>query len=210
MIRVAIVDDHSIVRTGLRQFLGEQSDIAIAGEAASGREAIDLVRAGDIDVLIMDIAMPDQSGIDVLAGIRARAPELPVLILSGYPSEHYATDLLRRGASSYLNKECEPEEIVTAVRTLARGRRYISGDVAELLAEQLQPDADIEAHQQLSDRELQVFLRLARGETVSAIAEALALSVKTVSTYRTRVLEKMQLATNSDLTYYALKHRLID
>lgn len=210
MIRVAIVDDHAIVRTGLRQFLGEQSGIGVVGEAASGSEAIDLVRAGDIDILIMDIAMPDQSGIDVLANIRARAPELPILILSAYPSAHYATELLRRGANCYLNKECEPEEIVTAVRALARGKRYISAEVAELLADQLQPDADVAAHLKLSDREFQVFLRLARGETVGAIAEALSLSVKTVSTYRTRILEKMLLTTNSDLTYYALKHQLID
>ncbi len=210
MIKVAIVDDHAIVRTGLRQFLNEQTAMAVTGEAASGREAIDLVRRGDIDVLIMDISMPGQNGIDVLANIRARAPALPVLILSAYPSEHYATDLLRRGANGYLNKECEPEEIVIAVRALARGKRYISADVAELLADQLQPHADLAAHQKLSDREFQVFLRLARGETVSAIAAALALSVKTVSTYRTRVLEKMSLTTNSDLTYYALKNQLID
>ncbi|MFT3929568.1 MAG: response regulator transcription factor [Spongiibacteraceae bacterium] len=210
MINVAIVDDHAIVRTGLRQYLGEQSDLAVVGEAASGNEALDLVRAGGIDVLIMDISMPGQNGIDALAHIHARAPELPILILSAYPSEHYATDLLRRGASSYLNKECEPEEILTAVRALARGKRYISSDVAELLADQLQPDADLPAHKTLSDREFQVFLRLARGETVGAIADALALSVKTISTYRTRVLEKMQLGSNSDLTYYALKHQLID
>lgn len=210
MIRVAIVDDHAIVRTGLRQFLGEQAGIAVVGEAASGSEAIDLVRAGGIDVLIMDISMPDQSGIDVLANIRARAPELPVLILSAYPSAHYATELLRRGANSYLNKECEPEEIAIAIRALAHGKRYISAEVGELLADQLQPDADVAAHLKLSDREFQVFLRLARGETVGVIAAALSLSVKTVSTYRTRILEKMVLTTNSDLTYYALKHQLID
>jgi len=209
MIRVAIVDDHAIVRTGLRQFLCEHNDIEVVGEAANGGEALSLVRGGGIDVLMMDIAMPGPSGIDVLGNIRAHAPQLPILILTGYPEAHYATNLLRQGASGYLNKECEPEEIVTAVRALARGRRYITPAVAELLADRLHTDTDQEPHEILSEREFQVFLRLAQGETITAIATTLALSVKTVSTYRSRVLEKMTLASNSDLTYYALKHQLI-
>ncbi len=209
MIRVAIVDDHAIVRTGLQQYLGEQGDIAVVGEAANGSETLQLVRTQPLDVLIMDISMPGQSGIDILASLRAHAPQLAILILSAYPEQHYATVLLKQGASGYLNKECEPDEIVTAVRTLARGKRYISAAVAELLAEQLN-GGDSLPHENLSERELQVFLRLARGETISAIAETLSLSVKTVSTYRTRVLEKLTLATNSDITYYALKHQLID
>ncbi len=210
MIRVAIVDDHAIVRTGLRQFLGEQENISVAGEAANGHEALALVRNSAIDVLIMDISMPGQSGIDVLASIRAHAPAVAVLILSAYPEAHYATSLLRQGASGYLNKECEPEEIVAAVRALARGKRYITANVAELLADQMQDNDDRPAHEKLSDREFQVFLRLARGENIGAIAETLALSVKTVSTYRTRTLEKFGLSSNSDLTYYALKHGLIE
>lgn len=210
MIKVAIVDDHAIVRTGLRQFLSDQNDIEVVGEASNGAEALALVRAGNLDVLLMDISMPGQSGIDVLGNIRARAPELPVLILSAYPEQHYATALLRQGASGYLNKECEPDEIVTAVRTLARGRRYITSEVAELLAEQLHGDTEQEPHEKLSEREFQVFLRLARGETITVIADVLALSIKTVSTYRSRVLEKMNLSSNSDLTYYALKHQLIE
>jgi two-component system, NarL family, invasion response regulator UvrY len=209
MIRVAIVDDHAIVRTGLRQFFSEQVDLRVCGEACSGREALELVRQGGIDVLLMDISMPDQSGVDALAAIKARAPELPVLILSGFPEEHYATTLLRQGAAGYLNKECDPEEIVKAIRTVFRGRRYISAGVAELLADTLGGDADKLPHDQLSERELQVFLRLARGETVGHIAEGMSLSVKTVSTYRTRVLEKMGLASNSELTYYAMKNGLI-
>ncbi|MGE0671667.1 MAG: LuxR C-terminal-related transcriptional regulator, partial [Methylibium sp.] len=144
------------------------------------------------------------------SGIRARAPELPVLILSSYPETHYATALLKQGASGYLNKECDPQEILTAVRTLSRGRRYITPAVAELLADQLGGGkAEGLPHEQLSERELQVFLRLAQGETIGAIGESLSLSVKTVSTYRTRVMEKMKLASNSDLTYYALKNGLI-
>ncbi|HVK31249.1 MAG TPA: response regulator transcription factor [Burkholderiaceae bacterium] len=209
MIRIAIVDDHPTVRAGLRQFFAEQPDFAIAGEAATGREALDIVRAGQVDVVVMDIAMPDQSGVDVLASIKARAPELPVLILSSYPEAHYATILLRQGASGYLNKDCDPEEIVKAVRTLCRGRKYISAGTAELLAEEATTVGDAPLHEQLSGRELQVFLRLARGETVGHMAEGMSLSVKTISTYRTRVMEKMHLASNSDLTYYALKHGLI-
>ncbi|WP_374668638.1 response regulator [Ramlibacter sp.] len=210
MIRVGIVDDHAIVRTGLRQFLGEQVDLRVVGEAASGREAIDLVRNTEMDVLVMDLSMPGQSGIDALGMIRAKAPDLAVLILSGYPEEHYAVNLIRQGARGYLNKECDPMEIVQAIRTVTLGRRYISPAVAELLAQQLgRLDAGA-PHEQLSEREFQVFLKLARGETAGEIAKALSLSVKTVSTYRTRLLEKMNLSSNSDLTYYALKNRLID
>ncbi|MET0519458.1 MAG: response regulator transcription factor [Burkholderiaceae bacterium] len=209
MIRVAIVDDHAIVRAGLRQYLAEQVDLTVTGEASNGREALDLVRGGEVDVLIMDLSMPEHGGVDALAAIKARAPELPVLILSGFPETHYATTLLRQGASGYLNKECDPEEIVQAIRTVARGRRYITPAVAELLADGLSGEQDRPAHEQLSERELQVFLRLAQGETISHMADHMCLSVKTVSTYRTRVMEKMKLSSNSDLTYYALKNGLI-
>ncbi|MEY4564546.1 MAG: hypothetical protein RLZZ618_3823 [Pseudomonadota bacterium] len=209
MIKIAIVDDHALVRAGLRQFLSEQVDLQVVAEAANGRDALDIVRKGLIDVLVMDLSMPEQSGVDALAAIRARAPELPVLILSGFPEAHYATTLLRQGASGYLNKECEPEEIVTAIRTVARGRKYITPAVAELLADTLGGNADKPLHEQLSEREFQVFLRLAKGETIGHMADSLSLSVKTVSTYRTRVMEKMKLESNSDLTYYALKNGLI-
>lgn len=211
MIEIGIVDDHAIVRSGLRQFLSEQVDLRVAGEAASGREAIDLVRNVALDVLVMDLSMPGQSGIEALAMIRAKAPDLGILILSGYPEEHYAVNLIRQGASGYLNKECDPLEIAEAIRTIALGRRYITPVVAELLAQQLdRKDATAAAHEQLSEREFQVFLRLAKGETAGDVAKALSLSVKTVSTYRTRLMEKMGLASNSDLTYYALKNGLID
>ena len=209
MIRVGIVDDHVIVRTGLRQFLSEQVDLRVTGEAANGREALNLVRAGEVDVLVMDLSMPDQSGVDALAAIKAREPDLPVSILSGFPETHYATTLLRQGASGYLNKECDPEEIVTAIRTVYRGRKYITAAVAELLADGLGGNPDKLPHEQLSEREFQVFLRLAKGETIGHMADSMALSVKTVSTYRTRVMEKMKLSSNSDLTYYALKNGLI-
>lgn len=209
MIQIAIVDDHTIVRTGLKQYLSEHVDLRVVGEASNGKEALDLVRRGDVDVVLLDLSMPDHGGVDALAAIKAREPDLPVLILSGFPEAHYATTLLRQGASGYLNKECDPAEIVTAIRTVYRGRKYITPAVAELLADSLTGDQDKPLHEQLSEREFQVFLRLAKGETVGNIAEHMSLSVKTVSTYRTRVMEKMKLSSNSDLTYYALKSGLI-
>ena len=210
MIKIGIVDDHAIVRAGLKQFLSEQVDLRVEGEAGNGREAIDLVRAAELDVLIMDLAMPGQSGLDALAMIRAKAPDVGILILSGYPEEHYAMNLIRQGASGYLNKECDPAEIVEAIRTIALGKRYITPTVAELLAQQLNRKNDALPHEQLSEREFQVFLKLAKGQTAGDIADSLSLSVKTVSTYRTRLMEKMSLSSNSDLTYYALKNKLID
>jgi two-component system, NarL family, invasion response regulator UvrY len=209
-IRVGIVDDHAVVRSGLKGLLEMQSDIVVVGEAANAPQALDLVRNTAIDVLLMDLSLPGQSGIDVLASLLARAPTLAVLIVSSYPEAHYAVSLIKQGAMGYLNKQCEPEEIVTAVRKLATGSRYITSNVAELLAQQLGKSPNAKPHETLSEREFQVFLRLAKGETVTDIGEALSLSAKTVSTYRSRIMEKMALATNSDLTYYALKSGLLD
>lgn len=210
MIEIGIVDDHAIVRSGLRQFISEQVDLRVAGEAANGREAIDLVLATpQLDVLVMDLAMPGQSGIDVLAMILAKRPELGVLVLSGYPEEHYAVNLIRQGASGYLSKDCHPMEILRAIRIIARGHRYFTPHVAELLAQQLVGRANGALHQQLSQREFQVFLKLAMGASAGDVASELSLSVKTVSTYRTRLMEKMSLHSNSDLTYYAVKNSLI-
>jgi two-component system invasion response regulator UvrY len=209
MIRIGIVDDHAIVRRGLRQFFSDQVDLRVTGEAANGQEALDLARQGEIDVLVMDLSMPEHGGVDALAAIKARFPELPVLILSGFPETHYATTLLRQGASGYLNKECDPNEIATAIRTVYRGRKYITPAVAELLADSLGGDQNKLPHELLSERELQVFLRLAKGETIGHMADSMSLSIKTVSTYRTRVMEKLKLSSNSDLTYYALKNGLI-
>ena len=204
------MDDHAIVRSGLRQFFSEHVDLRVTGEAASGREAIELVRTTELDVLVMDLAMPGQSGIDALAMIRAKAPDVGVLILSGYPEEHYATNLIRQGASGYLSKECEPMEIVNAIRVISLGRRYITHSVGELLARRFDRKDNVASHERLSEREFQVFLKLAEGKTAGDIAKTLSLSAKTVSTYRSRLLEKMNLSSNSDLTYYALKNKLID
>jgi DNA-binding NarL/FixJ family response regulator len=210
VIRIGIVDDHAVVRSGLRQFFAEQADLCVAGEAASGREAIDMACATDLDVLVMDLSMPGLSGIEALARIRVRAPDMGILILSGYPAEHYALSLIRQGASGYLNKDCDPAEIIEAIRAIAQGKRYITPALADLLAKNLTGEGDAPLHEQLSDRELEVFLQLAKGATVSEAASALELAGKTVSTYRTRVMEKLGLHSNSDLTYYALKNKLID
>lgn len=210
MIRIGIVDDHAIVRSGLQQFLSEQVDLRVVGEAASGREAIDLARTTEMDVLLLDLSMPGQSGIDALAMIRAKAPDVGILVLSAHAEEQYAVPLIRRGASGYLNKQCEPMEIVEAIRVIALGKRYISSTVAQLLAQTFDREGEGAPHEQLSEREFQVFLKLAKGRSVGDVAEDLSLSVKTISTYRTRLLEKMGLETNSDLTYYALKNQLID
>jgi DNA-binding NarL/FixJ family response regulator len=209
MIRVAIVDDHAVVRTGLRRFLSDHADLTVAAECANAREAMDVMRRDGADVMLLDISMPGQSGVDALLAIKARAPELPVLIFSSYPEAHYATTLLRQGAAGYLAKDCDPAEIVKAIRTVHERRRYITPGVAEQLASTLDAPGDKRPHENLSDREFQIFLRLARGESVGHIADAIALSVKTVSTYRSRLMEKMQLQSNSELTYYALKHGLM-
>lgn len=209
MIKIAIVDDHAIVRAGLRQFFTDHSDLSVVAEAANGRDALDIVRCGGVDVMVMDISMGEQGGVDALLAIKARAPDLPVLMLSSMPETHYATALLQQGASGYLSKDCDPDQIIEAIRTVAQGRKYISRAVAERLAEALVGGLEKPLHQSLSQRELQVFLRLAAGESVGGIATHMSLSVKTVSTYRTRIMEKLRLASNSDLTYYALKNGLI-
>jgi DNA-binding NarL/FixJ family response regulator len=210
MIKIGIVDDHAIVRKGLRDYFSSEVDFRVVGEAGNGREAIDLVRTTEIDVLVMDLSMPGQSGIDALAMVRAKAPDVGILILTGFSENHYAVNLIRQGASGFLNKDCDPKEIAEAIRVIALGRRYISPSVAELLANTLDQKNDQQPHELLSEREFQVFLKLATGTSVGEIGKELSLSVKTVSTYRSRLMEKMHLASNSDLTYYALKAQLID
>ncbi|CAJ0684079.1 Response regulator UvrY [Ralstonia wenshanensis] len=210
MIRVLIADDHEIVRAGLRQFLSEERDIEVAGEAASGEEVMEQLRTGAFDVVVLDISMPDRNGIDTLKLARQRHPDLPVLILSTFPEDQYAINLIRAGASGYLTKESAPDELVKAIRTVSQGRRYVSPTVAELLIGGLEKPTDQPLHQTLSKREFQIFCKLARGQSVSIIAEELFLSVKTVSTYRTRILEKMGMKSNADLTYYAIKNGLVE
>jgi len=204
MIRVLIADDHAIVRGGFRQFVADEPDMCVAAEAATGDETISLVREQAFDVVL------DKNGIDTLRVIKQVRPEQGVLILSGYPESQYAINLLRAGANGYLNKDCEPDEIVRAIRAVARGHRYLSEAVADTLADNLDKPAAARPHEALSEREFQIFCKLAAGQIPTQIAEELHLSVKTVSTYRARVLEKMRLANNADLTYYAIKNGLIE
>ena len=208
--RILLVDDHHIVRAGLAQFIIEQRDLKVAAEAASGDEAIRLIREHDFDVVILDISMPDKNGIDTLRIIKQLKPGLHVLVLSGYPETHYAVNMLRAGANGYLSKDAPPEEMIRAIRVVARGRRYLSEAAADLVSEQLQHPTEKKMHEMLSEREFQIFRKLAAGQSPTAIADELNLSVKTVSTYRFRVLEKMALKTNADLTYYAIKNDLLN
>ncbi len=194
----------------MTEFLEEESDLRVVGEGATGLHALELVRSLHPDVLLLDINMPGQSGIELMPYLLSKDPSLKIIILSGLSEEQYALTLLRNGAMAYLSKQGDPADIVSAIRTVATGRRFVTGRVGDLLAQQLNKrSSDGPLHTQLSDRELQVFLRLSRGETVGKIAEMLSLSVKSVSTYRTRTMEKLSLASNSDLTYYAIKHELI-
>ena len=210
MIRILIADDHAIVRAGLKQFIADQVDMEVAAEAASGAEAIAAVRASDFDVVLLDISMPDKNGIDTLKTLRHVKPELPVLMLSAYAEDQYAVNLLRAGASGYLNKEAASTQLVGAIRTVVQGRKYVSPSLAQILADGVSGDAEKPLHAELSQREFQIFCKLAAGAAVSKIADELNLSVKTVSTYRTRILEKMAMKSNADLTYYAIKNGLIE
>jgi len=206
MIRVLIADDHPIVRRGLRQIVADQADMNVT-EAGDGPEALRLLDNGEFDVVLLDINMPGISGLDVLSQIRARQPRLPVLVLSAHPEAEFAVRILKAGASGYMNKELAPEELVKAIRRVIGGRKYVSPAVAELLAESVGKDED-DPHASLSDREFQVMLLIAAGKTASEIADEIALSVKTVSTYRARILEKMNLKNNAELMRYVIENKV--
>lgn len=209
MLKIAIVDDHQIVRAGFRELLGEELGFDIAFEAASGEEALERLRSEPCDVLLLDLSLPGKSGVDVLRTVRQRYPALRVLVLSGFPEERYALSMIRNGADGYLCKDCEREDLLAAVNTVSKGRRYVSPRTAELLAEEMLGGGVGAPHESLSEREMQVFLRLAQGETVSSIADVLSLSVKTISTYRSRLLEKLAVSSNAELAAYALRNGLI-
>ena len=210
MIEIEIFEPHPVVRAGLRRLFAAHDDLHIAGEVVSVADVSMPNGFGNKpDLLLVELPESGQRGVDVIARFRNQAPQTGILVLTAYPAEHYALECLRQGARGYLNKDCDPCEIVKAARTIAGGRRHISLQVAELLANQIGHDCGNAAHHQLSARETEVFHKLARGDTATAIASALALSVKTVSTYRTRLLEKLNLSSNSDLTYYAINNHLI-
>ena len=209
MIRVLIVDDHALVRQGLKRILNETGDIASVGEAANGVDAIKRIREGDCDVILLDISMPGRSGVDTLKQIIGECRGGKVLILSMHPEDQYAVRLMKVGAAGYMTKESAPEELVEAIRKVARGRKYISPTLAELLLSELDSDLDKPAHETLTGREYEIFRLIGSGKTVSEIAALLSLSVKTISTHRAHILDKMKLKNNAELVVYAIRNELI-
>ena len=210
VIKVLIADDHAIVREGLKQILADTKDITVAGHAENGNEAIKLSREDLCDVLLLDISMPDRSGIEVLKQVKKESPHIAVLMLSMHREDQYAIRSLKAGASGYLNKQSAPAELVNAIRQVASGRKYISAALAQELANQINDNHEIPLHETLSDREYQTLTMIASGKTVSDIAAELVLSVKTISMYRSRLLQKMKLRHNAELTHYAIKNHLVD
>jgi DNA-binding NarL/FixJ family response regulator len=209
MIRILIADDHAIVRQGLKQIVQDESDIVVADEASTGKEVLSSVRNNEYDVILLDITMPGTNGLDILKTLKLEKPDLPILMLSMHPEEQYAIRCIKAGAAGYLTKESAPEELIAAIRKVKKGGKYISTTLAEKLAIDLEAPAENEPHHLLSDREYQVMMLIARGERLRDIANTLFISEKTVSTYRSRILEKMRLNSNSDLTKYAIEHRLV-
>jgi two-component system, NarL family, invasion response regulator UvrY len=208
-IKILIVDDHPIVRAGIKQILAETSDMVAADEAGSGQEVLHLIQKKNYDVILLDISMPGRSGLEVLKDLKKEKPKTPVLILSIYPEEQYAIRALRAGAAGYLTKSSAPNELVSAIRKISSGGRYITEALAEKLASYFATDLKKPLQETLSDREYQVMLMIAAGKTVTEIAGELCLSVKTISTYRTHILEKMYLKNNSEIARYALQNDLL-
>ncbi len=208
MTRVLVADDHAIVREGLKRILEGQDGIDVAGEATNGHEVLAKVREGGFDILMLDLSMPGKSGIDLIKQVKEESPKLRVLVLTMHEEDQYAVRAIRAGASGYLTKESAPGQLVSALRRLAEGRLYISANVAEQLALDVQPRDDEAPHRHLSDREFEVFQLLVSGRSISEIAAQLHLSVKTVSTHKTRILQKMSVASVADLVRYAIRHRL--
>ncbi len=209
MISVGLVDDHEVIRSGMREFLKNRKDIQVVAEASDGIEAIRMVRDQRIDVVVLDLNMPKHDGVTTLAGIRAASPSTGVLIFSGMPAENYAVNLIKLGARGYLTKDSSPEEVVEALYVIAQGRLYLPPTIADLLAKEVLLAQGSLPHERLGRREFEVVMMLARGRDVTSIGKELGLSPKTVTTYRTRALIKLNAKSNSELTYYAVKHKLI-
>jgi len=210
MIKILIADDHTLVREGLKQIVTNIHDIVVADEASSGHEVLDKVLKKDYDVIVLDIMMPDINGLDVLKRIKGLKPELPILILSMYPEQQFAIRFIRAGAAGYMTKESAPEELIEAIRMVSSGKKYITKTLAERLAFELETGQDKPPHERLSDREYQVMRMIASGKPVKQIAEQLFLSEHTVRTYRSRILEKMKMKIDTELTQYVIKNNLID
>jgi len=210
VIRVLIADDHAVVRRGLREILSEASDIVVAAEAANAPDVARILAAEKFDGAVLDMNMPGTSGLELLADVHSTYPQLPILVLTMHPEEQFGVHVLKAGASGFLNKESAPDKLVEAVRKVGRGGRWISAELAETLASVVAGGKDGPLHARLTGRELEVLCLLASGKTVSDVAKKLALSVKTVSTHRTRILAKMNMKTNAELTHYAIKNKLVE
>jgi two-component system, NarL family, invasion response regulator UvrY len=210
MIRILIADDHPLFREGLKHILAGCPDFTVADEASNGQEVFEKVWKNEYDMVLLDIAMPGTPGLEVLKRLKNEKPKLPVLVLSMYPEEQYAVRVIKAGASGYLTKQSASEELITAIRRISGGRKYITPSIAERLADDVEPAAEKPLHDTLSDREIEVFRMIAAGKTTIQMAEGLFLSVKTISTYRSRILEKMQMKTNAELIHYAIKHNMFD
>jgi two-component system, NarL family, invasion response regulator UvrY len=210
MIKILIADDHTIFREGLKHILAEYPDLVVADEANNGQEVLDKIWKNNYDMVLLDITMPGMTGLEVLKQLKNDKPKLPVLILSMHPEEQYAVRVLRAGASGYLTKESAPDELIVAIRKISQGRKYITSSLAERLASEVEADSEKPLHDILSDREYQVLRMIAAGNTVKHIAKELSLSIKTVSTYRTRIMEKMNMKTNAEVMHYVIKHQLLD
>jgi len=210
MINVVIADDHAIVRHGLREILNSEVDIRTIAEASTGQEVLDIVRADHVDVVVLDITMPGRNGLEILKELRKSHPRVAVIMLSMHPKDQYGVRVIKAGAAAYISKESAPEELVNAIRTANRGEKYITHDLAELLARHIERGlATEEPHKLLSDREFEVLRHIASGRGLTEISKLMNLSVKTVSTYRTRIVEKTGLASNAEMTRYAIQHTLI-
>lgn len=210
MIHVLIVDDHTIVRKGIKQLLEDTPDIRVSGEAEHTAEMLRKIHHHHFDVVVLDISLPGRSGVEALKQLKNIKPDLPVLILSMYPEDQYALRVIKSGAAGYLTKESAPAELENAIRKVSAGKRYISSKVADTLADHLHESGETPTYKILSDREFEVLRRIAAGETLTQISQNLSLSVKTISTYRTRILNKLNLTNNSELIRYAIQHRLVD
>ena len=210
MIKIFIADDHPVVRKGLREIIEETSDMKVVDEASNGQEVLAKVFKKDFDVVLLDISMPGRSGLDILKELKSQLPKITVLVLSIHPEEQYAVQVLKAGAAGYLTKKSAPDELVTALRKVSAGGKYVSPSLAEKLASALETGIDKPPHETLSAREYEVMRKIASGKTVAEIAKELFLSPKTISTYRTRILEKMGIKNNAELIRYAIKNRLVD
>lgn len=209
MIKILVIDDHVIIRKGLRQILADTSDMQVADEAGNGQEALNKIDKNDYDLVLLDISLPGRCGMDLLKEIKSRKPGLSVLMLTMHPEEEYAMRALRSGASGYLTKESASEELISAIRIISRGGKYINTSLAEKIACHLNADQHMPSHESLSDREYEVLCLIASGKPVKSISDALSLSAKTISTYRSRILKKMNIKNNAEITHYAIKNQLV-